>query len=333
MSDFKVSVIIPIYNAEKFLRKAVESAEILEDVAEIILIEDQSPDKAFEVALTLQKEYDKVKVFQHPDKQNHGAGASRNLGITKATFDYIAFLDADDYYLPNRFIKDKEIFLASPTVDGVYNAIGIHYYSDAAKQKFFEAGYSYQEFLTLTNTVSSDQLFSVLFHAHKTIKGEFSTIAITVKRNVFDKIGYFNTQLKLQQDIHMWRRMAAFCRLESGELSIPVAVRGVHGNNRMTQTSEQKKYRDLWWRSLKSEFRKRKLAGEKQKIFEQAYFNHFTGNSNKLIALKALLFNVLKKPDVIIESYGNFDFNFWKVFGRNWLSLRLISFKNKLVSK
>src|SRR5687768_1176577 len=109
MPTFKVSVIIPVYNAEKYLRGAVESAVNLEDVGEILLIEDKSPDNALQLCHQLAKEFDKVRVFTHPHGENKGAGASRNLGIEKSTLDYIAFLDADDWYLPNRFVKSKEI--------------------------------------------------------------------------------------------------------------------------------------------------------------------------------------------------------------------------------
>lgn len=333
MKNFKVSVLIPVYNAERYLRKAVESAVFLEEVGEIILIEDKSPDDALAVCMALKNEYEKIKVFQHPDKANHGAGASRNLGIQKATCEYISFLDADDYYLPNRFIKDKKVFLSNAAVEGVYSAIGIHYYSETAKKQFLEAGFGYQEFLTVSEPVSPDELFSVLFYTHPHAKGEFHTNAITVKKSIFDRIGYFNVLLKLQQDIHMWKRMAAFCHLEAGELKVPVSMRGVHEHNRMTKKKDHDKYRNLWWKSLKSEFKTKKLEKKKHKIFEQAYFNYFTGNSNKMVAFNALFVNVLKKPSLIRESNGNFDFNFWKVFGRNWISLRVISAKNKLLGK
>ena len=74
----KISVITPVYNAEKYITQAVESALQFPEVWEIILVEDQSPDNALEVCKTLAEKYDRVKLFQHPDKGNHGAGASRN---------------------------------------------------------------------------------------------------------------------------------------------------------------------------------------------------------------------------------------------------------------
>ena len=106
----RISVIIPVYNAEKFVSQAVESALQFDEVFEILLIEDKSPDNALQVCQQLAEKYERVKLYQHPDKENHGAGPSRNLGMEKASGDFIAFLDADDYFLPNRFDSERELF-------------------------------------------------------------------------------------------------------------------------------------------------------------------------------------------------------------------------------
>lgn len=81
----RISVVIPVYNAEKYVSQAVDSALQLEDVYEIILIEDNSPDNALAVCQQLAEKHEKVKLYQHPDKKNHGASPSRNLGIEKST--------------------------------------------------------------------------------------------------------------------------------------------------------------------------------------------------------------------------------------------------------
>jgi len=327
---FRVSVIVPVYNAEAYLRRAVESAVNLVEVGEIILIEDQSPDNALALAVSLEQEFDKVKLYQHPDKKNQGAGASRNLGIQKASCEYIAFLDADDYYLPNRFVKDKLVFETHDNCDGVYSAVGTHFYTPEAKKQFFDKGFGYQEILTLTGDVPPQELFAVLFNRHKNVNGEFHTNGITLKKSVFKKVGYFNASLKLRQDIHLWRRLAGFCNLYPGEIVTPTAMRGIHAINRMTKVEDHKQYINLWWQSLKKEFKNKHLEKSKYDIFLQAYFNYLATSSNKVIAIMSLLNNTKKYPTIIRKSYGDFDFNFWKVFGKNWLTLHLLSVKNKI---
>ncbi len=330
--EFKVSVVIPVYNAENFLRNAVESAVNINEVAEIILIEDNSPDNALKVANELQMEYKKVKVYQHPDKGNHGAGASRNLGIERAKYDYIAFLDADDYYLQERFKKDKELFMGNVDCDGVYNSVGTHFYSEDAERGFYDKGFGYQEILTLTDSVGPDELFSVLFNQHSKVTGQFCTDGITLKKEVFEKVGYFNNELKLRQDIHLWRRLAGFCNLYAGELLKPVAMRGIHENNRMTKVEDHEEYMDLYWNSLNDEFKRNKLERNKYRLFKQAYFNYLAKHPNKFKAVGSLFENVLTYPGVVRHPYGDFDFNFWKAFGRNWVTLHIISLKNRLLS-
>ena len=81
MNSFEVSVIIPVYNAASYVTKAVESALHSPQVGEIILVEDKSPDNALEVCIQLKNKYDKVKLLQHLNGENRGAGESRNLGI------------------------------------------------------------------------------------------------------------------------------------------------------------------------------------------------------------------------------------------------------------
>lgn len=87
----RISVVIPVYNAEKYVLQAVESALQFDEVYEVILVEDQSPDNALKVCEELVQRHSRVKLYQHPDKKNHGAGPSRNLGIEKSTGDFLAF--------------------------------------------------------------------------------------------------------------------------------------------------------------------------------------------------------------------------------------------------
>lgn len=110
----KVSVIVPVYNTEKYLRRCLNSLvnQTLKDL-EIIIIEDKSPDNSNEILKEYKEKYkDKIKVFHN--KTNKGIGYNRNYGIKKATGKYIAFVDSDDWVdetayekMYNRAIKDN----------------------------------------------------------------------------------------------------------------------------------------------------------------------------------------------------------------------------------
>lgn len=92
----KVSVIIPVYNAEKYLDKCISSIanQTLEDI-EILAINDGSIDNSLNMLDQLSLKYrGKIKIF---DKENGGAGSARNVGLEHANGEFIKFVDADDY--------------------------------------------------------------------------------------------------------------------------------------------------------------------------------------------------------------------------------------------
>lgn len=91
----KVSIIIPVYNVEKYLDKCIESVinQTLKDI-EIILVDDESPDNCPQMCDQYAKNDSRIKVIH---KKNEGLGHARNSGIELATGEYITFLDSDDY--------------------------------------------------------------------------------------------------------------------------------------------------------------------------------------------------------------------------------------------
>lgn len=233
----KISVIIPVYNAEKYVTNAVESALHFEEVSEVILIEDKSPDNALEVCKTLVEKHARVKLFQHPDKGNHGAGASRNLGMKSASSDYIAFLDADDFYLPNRFDAERKLF-KNPEVDGVYGAIGVHYWSQKAKEQYH--GVYGEKLTTVYREHPPENVFPGLIGMRGSF-GLFSIDALTIRKSALEKMDdLMKTELKLHQDTDFVMRLAFYTRLYHGILHEAVAVRGVHESNRISQLDSGK---------------------------------------------------------------------------------------------
>lgn len=226
-----VTVIIPVYNAEKYLRKAVESAVAQPEVSEIILVEDASPDNALVVCLELRNEYPgKIKLLQHSDKKNHGAGASRNLGIANASNEYIAFLDADDYYLPGRFRNDIEVLNSQPDVDGIYNALGTDVIDESERERALMK-YGERQLSTVFYPIPPEVLFEEMYPLGS--QGWFHLNCTTLRKRVFKEVGVFETRLRLTQDTHLFLKLAAKCRLVPGIIDKPLGMRGVHVDNRI----------------------------------------------------------------------------------------------------
>ncbi len=100
----KVSIIVPVYNVEKYIDKCLSSLvnQTLKDI-EIIVVDDDSPDNSKTIIDKYVKKYPKKVRYFH--KENGGQGSARNLGLSKAKGDYIAYVDSDDYIEPDMMEK------------------------------------------------------------------------------------------------------------------------------------------------------------------------------------------------------------------------------------
>lgn len=219
-----VSVVVPVYNAEPFVEQAVLSAVRLPVRTEVLLVEDGSTDGSLAACRRLVDEHEPVRLLRHADGANHGASASRNAAVRAATGDYVAFLDADDYYLPNRFDVDVAILEADAGLDGVYGAVRMQYEPGAPPMPP-----GIDELVTVDEGIAPEDLFEALVRGGR---GWFRTEGITVRRQVFERTGLFDERLPIAQDWAMWTRMAAVCRLAPGSIVEPIAVYRRHPGNR-----------------------------------------------------------------------------------------------------
>lgn len=96
MSEPKISIIIPVYNVEKYLRECLDSCvnQTLEDI-EIICVDDCSTDNSYKILEEYQQKDPRIRIFQQ--EENKKQGAARNKGLEAATGEYIWFVDSDDY--------------------------------------------------------------------------------------------------------------------------------------------------------------------------------------------------------------------------------------------
>ncbi len=180
------TVIIPLYNKEKYVSGAIESIlnQTFTDF-EVLIVNDCSTDKSMEIASKFVSE--KVQIIHH--EKNSGLAATRNTGIKKATSNYVTFLDADDLWKPHFLEK-------------VYNLI----------QHFPEArifGTNYEEVWDKTiknphnNSDSLPENFVgyVNFFQINLKQGIYNHGSVCLHKEVYENVGFYNENIQLSQDL------------------------------------------------------------------------------------------------------------------------------------
>ena len=94
--NIKVSVIIPVYNSEKYIGTCLDSIinQTLQEI-EIICVNDGSTDRTSEILQFYREKDSRIKIIE---QENAGAGAARNYGLRNSSGEYLSFLDADDFF-------------------------------------------------------------------------------------------------------------------------------------------------------------------------------------------------------------------------------------------
>lgn len=244
----RIAVVIPVYNAAKFIEAAAASALQFEEVQEVVLVDDAGPDNSLAVCEAIAKREPRVKVLRHPGNVNKGAAESRNLGILNSNSELVAFLDADDFYLPTRFDAERRIFREHPDADGVYGAIAAHYYDETGRTLFNKTFAN--ELTSVRQRVPPEQLFEGLSGGIPDF-GYFSLDALTVRRSALMALDpLIRKELQLHEDTDFIFRLAWHARLYPGSIDAPVTMRGVHADNRITQNDRIAHTRHMLYKCL-----------------------------------------------------------------------------------
>lgn len=195
----KFSVVIPLYNKRKYIRRAVDSvlAQNFSDF-ELIVVDDGSTDGSEE---QLQGVADnRLKIIR---QVNMGAGPARNSGMGAANGNIIAFLDADDAWLPNHLEDLEKITVAFPE-------------AGLLSTKCIETTASQLPNRPIINKKPNIRIVDYFLEASRNI-GYINSTSAAIKQDVFEKLGGFRDS-KVGEDLEYWARVA---------LHYPVAVSNV----------------------------------------------------------------------------------------------------------
>ena len=217
------SVIIPAYNREFMIGKVVQSVlgQTVRDF-ELIVVDDGSNDKTGEVVKGFQS--DKIKYYY---QENQGAQVARNLGLAKASGEYVCFLDSDDLWLPTFLEEMYKAFQHDGEVGCVYCWLGSMGNGDVIPgNKSYLSGYMYREALEQGYITQPSGLM--------------------IKRQCFDKIGPWDENLCASQDDDICFRLAKVFKFGLIEKAL-VVINGEYEGSDNRIGASAKRVADGWW--------------------------------------------------------------------------------------
>lgn len=192
----KFSVIMPLYNKEPYVKKAIQSvlAQTYRDY-ELIVVDDGSSDGSFEVAKSAIENRGNCHLYR---QQNAGVSVSRNIGVALSQGVYLCFLDADDWWEPT-FLEEMSRLVEEFPNAGIF---GTNYtivnetkhktrVAEVGVEEGFERGY-----------INYCQAYS------KTMYMPLTSISVAIPRSVFNEMKGFPKGIKLGEDFLLWIRIA-----------------------------------------------------------------------------------------------------------------------------
>jgi glycosyltransferase involved in cell wall biosynthesis len=247
----KVSVIIPVYNAEKYIKDAIDSVlnQTYKDL-EIVVVDDGSTDKTKEIVEIQRRKVVRVHVdIEYIYQMNKGPGAARNTGIKAATGEYIAFLDSDDMWMPEKIGKQVVKFKENPDY-GLIHTDRIRLEPDGTLRT------------TKGKTLEGDVFKELLM-------GNFIVCSsVLIKKSCFDDIGLFDEDRNNRaEDYDIWLRIAK--NYQIGFIAEPLIRYRVNfnGYNRSDIKAMYDSVENVFLKAVKF------YEGDKQRLKKQRFYD------------------------------------------------------------
>lgn len=278
----KVSIVIPVYNGEKYLEEAIESAlkQTYKNI-EIIVVNDGSIDNTEKIC---EKYISKIKYYK---KENGGVASALNLALKKMSGDFFSWLSHDDIYLPDKIEKEVNYIIKNNLS---YDSI---LYSDYLL---------IDELNNIIGLGKKDHNILKNKPEYSLLRGAVNGITLLVPKKAFDDFGFFDTSLKCTQDYDMWLKMQK--KYKFVHLPSYLACTRIHSNqDSKTSPNVIKEGNLLWIKLIESvtDDRKIELEDSVYKYYqEMKKFLQDTPYNEALLHVEKKLNNIEEKAEKIV---------------------------------
>ena len=184
-----VSVVVPAYNAADFLGATMQSA-IAQSYQhwEMLVVDDGSSDRTPEIVQQKAAEDSRIRLISQP---NQGVSVARNVGVSRAKGEIIAFLDADDRWLPDKLAAHVEFMQRHPEASASFARAELIHFDGTTTHR-------------LTNNFSARVAVHSILYTNPTI----TTSNIVIYKSVFEALGGFDESMRHDEDVELLFRLA-----------------------------------------------------------------------------------------------------------------------------
>lgn len=264
--NYKVTIVIPVYNGSNFMKVAIDSAIAQTyDNKEILVINDGSTDngETEKIALSYGNKIRYIK------KENGGVATALNLAIKEMKGDYLSWLSHDDIYKPYKIEKQIETIkkLEDKTTILFSNVELI----DEKGKIFCTTNYS--------NLMTHEELCQGIYPV---IKGTVNGCSMLISKECFDKVGLFNENLKTSNDYEMWLRL--FKEFKSYLIEEPLIQYRIHKNQDTTKSPYTLKEANKLWVDIINNLTVKEIEGwsfEPFNVYMDLYFQMYYSKYNE----------------------------------------------------
>ena len=263
----RFTVVIPLYNKEKYIIKAINSVlNQTYDAFEIIIVDDGSTDSSLSKVQSIM--HSKIQIIK---QENAGVSAARNKGIESANFQYIAFLDADDEWHSDYLETISDLIDRYPE-HGAYATA----YEEVKRNNSFIPSIKNNNFKEgwegIVDSYFKESIKSPLI----------SSSSVVIPKEVFDKVGAFPVGITRGEDQHMWCKVALNYKIVFSNKALVKYFKEVEDS----ATQKPREYNKSFMSYVEDIFIEERKNGNNSIYFEEYVIRRLINKANFLISSK-----------------------------------------------
>ncbi len=322
-----LSVIIPVFNSEKYIKKCLDSIVSQKGDFEIIIVDDGSTDKTPEIIKEYASKYNNIKIIT---QSNKGVSSARNTGIKTSKSKYITFVDSDDWLEPNAFAKALKIIKQDKSdiiLTGYYDVYDREWVRNVKGEKYVNEAPEISKYPT--RSLDKLSLFSP-FYA-KDAYSDLYYIGGGVRGRFFKREFILNTQVTFSQDLECYEDDVFMVSLFLYNPLISVINKPIYDyRNRFNSISKSKNILICGRKSRNTMLNSKKYissTSQEKILIDDLFISYIFLSISNYTRYKLPFDSIIKEAEVVYNEFNKYNIAEKKSL-RNYLKLHNMLLNN-----